>query len=240
MIISLISKVLRVMRVRSYRSAVFRAFVFASTEHDNVIDGLGLEFLVDIGANRGQFALCARRLYPKAVIYSFEPLKKPADIYRKVFGGDSKAHLFNKAIGSSSGSDVMCVTRWDVSSSLLPIAQAQRDNFPFAEETRRETIAKSRLSECLDQNALTGTALLKLDVQGYELEALRGCEDMLDRFKYVYVESSFIELYTGQALAADVIAYLADKGFRLICVANLSNGNAKRPIQGDFLFGSGG
>jgi FkbM family methyltransferase len=238
LIISLITKVFRVIRVRSYRSAMLRSFVFASTEHDNVIDGLGLESVVDIGANRGQFALCARRLYPSAVIYSFEPLRKPANVYLKIFKGDPRSHLFNKAIGSSSGSDVMHVTRWDVSSSLLPIAQGQRDNFPFAAEARRETVTRIRLSECLDKNALAGTALLKLDVQGYELEALRGCEDLLDRFKYVYVESSFIELYAGQALAADVIAYLIEKGFRLICVANLSNGKSKRPIQADFLFGA--
>jgi hypothetical protein len=72
LIISLITKVFRVIRVRSYRAAMLRSFVFASTEHDNVIDGLGLESIVDIGANRGQFALCARRLYPSAVIYSFD------------------------------------------------------------------------------------------------------------------------------------------------------------------------
>jgi hypothetical protein len=77
---------------------------------------------------------------------------------------------------------------------------------------------------------------LKLDVQGYELTALYGCEELLAKFRYVYVEASFIELYVGQALATDVIAYLLAKGFKLICVANLSRGNARRPIQADFLF----
>jgi FkbM family methyltransferase len=236
MFMDIIAKVFRVLRFPAYRSALVRSGVFASTEHDNIIDGLALDTIVDIGANRGQFALCVRRLYPHAQIYSFEPLRKPADIYLKTFKGDLKAQLFNKAVALQSGSAAMHVSKWDVSSSLLPIAQAQRDHFPFSGESRRETVATASLVECLDKGAIAGTALLKLDVQGYELEALYGCEELLESFKYVYVEASFIELYLGQALATDVIAYLLGKGFALVCVANLSRGNSKRPIQGDFLF----
>ena len=144
--------------------------------------------------------------------------------------------LFNTAIAAQAGSAVMYVSRWDVSSSMLPFAQAQHDNFPFTEEARRETVAVATLSDCVTREAIEGTALLKLDVQGYELAALHGCEDLIAKFKYVYVEASFVELYIGQALATDVVAYLFSKGFKLICVANPSTGNANRPIQADFLF----
>jgi FkbM family methyltransferase len=215
---------------------LIRTRVFASTEHDRIIDGLNLDVVVDIGANRGQFALCVRRLYPKAKIFSFEPLQKPGETYKRVFENDPLAHLFPKAIAAQAGSASMYVSRWDVSSSLLPFAQAQHDNFPFTEESRRETVVTTKLSESLDPDAIEGTALLKLDVQGYELVALQGCEDLISKFKYVYVEASFVELYLGQALATDVIAYLLARRFRLICVANLSNGNQRRPIQADFLF----
>jgi len=188
------------------------------------------------GLNRGQFALCARRLYPNAKIFSFEPLQKPAESYRKLFGRDPRVQLFNKAISKVAGPATMYVSRWDVSSSLLPFAQAQHDNFPFTEESRREPVSVATLSDCLDADSIEGAALLKLDVQGYELTALHGCAELLAKFRYVYVEASFIELYIGQALATDVIAYLFAKGFKLICVANASKGNARRPIQADFLF----
>ena len=79
-------------------------------------------------------------------------------------------------------------------------------------------------------------ALLKLDVQGYELEALRGCEDMLDQFAYVYAECSFVELYAGQALADEVIAWLRERGFRLRGVHNMDYDRGGRAIQADFLF----
>jgi hypothetical protein len=128
--VNIITKILRTLWIREYRAALLRARVFASTEHDRVIDELDLGTVVDIGANRGQFALCVRRLYPRAMIFSFEPLGKPAEKYRKVFANDPRARLINKAIAAQAGSAAMHVARWDVSSSLLPFGQAQHDNFP--------------------------------------------------------------------------------------------------------------
>jgi FkbM family methyltransferase len=235
MIMNVMSKIVRVLRTPEYRRILLRSGVFASTEHDDIINGLGLDTIVDIGANRGQFAICARRLYPTAQIFSFEPLHKPATKYHSIFKNDPHTRLIVKAIAAQNGSASMHVSRWDVSSSLLPIGQAQHQNYPFTEESRQETVAVARLAECLDESEIAGIALLKLDVQGYELAALQGCEDLLERFRFVYVEASFIELYLGQALATEVIAYLFAKGFKLTCVANPSNGNDKRPIQADFL-----
>lgn len=232
----LITKILRVLWIRDYRVAFLRTRVAASTEHDAILHGLNLDTVVDIGANRGQFALCARKLFPQARIFSFEPLQKPAQAYRKTFERDRNVRLFNIAIGTSSGPAAMHVSRWDVSSSLLPIGKAQQENFPLAEEAWRETVSVARLDECLEAGAIGERALLKLDVQGFELTALQGCENLLRKFTFVYVEASFIELYDGQALATDVISYLLDRGFKVMCVANLSKGNSIRPIQADFLF----
>jgi FkbM family methyltransferase len=151
-------------------------------------------------------------------------------------GADTRARLFNKAIASQSGPATMHVSRWDVSSSLLPFAQAQHDNFPFTEEASREVVETATLETCIEEQQILDTALLKLDVQGFELSALQGCGRLLERFRYVYVEASFIELYVGQALATEVIGFLFSRGFSLVCVANLSCGSSARPIQADFLF----
>ena len=229
-------KLLRTFWISEYRRTFLVTGVAASTEHDHVLGGLAVDTVVDIGANRGQFALCARGLFPKARIFSFEPLRAPAAVYRRVFIKDPNVRLFNVAIASGSGTASMHVSRWDGSSSLLPISAAQNENFRFTEESGRETVATARLADCLGATDITGTALLKIDVQGFELDAIKGCEPLLSRFKYVYAEASFIELYVGQALAGEVVAHLRSKNFELICVANLSTGASKRPIQADFLF----
>jgi FkbM family methyltransferase len=234
--VNILTKILRVLWIREYRCAFLRTRVVASTEHDRILGGLQLNTVVDIGANRGQFALCIRRLYPSAQIFSFEPLRKPAGAWMRNFGNDSRAQLFKKAVALQSGTAAMHVSRWDVSSSLLPFAQAQHDNFPLTEEASREVVETTTLEACLEEPLIQDSALLKLDVQGFELAALKGCGRLLERFRYVYVEASFIELYVGQALATEVIGFLFGRGFNLVCVANLSYGSSARPIQADFLF----
>jgi FkbM family methyltransferase len=239
-LLDILKKLLRVLWVGAYRGPFLRTRVAASVEHDQVLAGLNLNTVVDIGANRGQFALCVRHLYPQAQIYSFEPLQKPAESWRRNFGADPRARLFSKAIAAASGPATMNVSRWDSSSSLLPITAAQSTNYPFTQKASTEQVETATLDSCLDAGQITGVALLKLDVQGSELAALHGCATLFDRFRYAYVEASFIELYEGQALATDVIRFMLANGFDLISVANPSRGAATRPIQADFLFEKAG
>jgi len=237
--LNILTKILRVLWISEYRAAFLRTRVAASTEHDAILEGLAFDTVVDLGANRGQFALCIRRLFPKARIFSFEPLPEPTITWRRAFAGDTHATLFEAAVGEQAGLRRMHVSRWDVSSSLLPIGQAQQYHFPFTQEARRQEVTVVRLADRLSHADIAGRALLKLDVQGSELSALRGCEELLERFACVYVEASFIELYTGQALAGDIVQYLGSRGYRLSCVANLSCGKSSKPIQADFLFTRG-
>ncbi len=119
---------------------------------------------------------------------------------------------------------------------LLPITSAQVALYPGTAEAATATVRVAPLREFLPAADVRPPALLKLDVQGYELEALRGCEDLLDRFAYVYAECSFVELYGGQALADEVIAWLRERGFTLRGVHNMDYDSGGRAIQADFLF----
>ena len=92
------------------------------------------------------------------------------------------------------------------------------------------------LDEFVRFDELKQNAMLKLDVQGFEYEALRGCESMLPHFQWVYCECSFIELYAGQKLASDVIALLADRGFSIDDIQNPTYSDAGHCIQADLLF----
>jgi hypothetical protein len=120
----------------------------------------------------------------------------------------------------------------------VPISGLQERLFPGTGEVATEKILVGRLPDFVPAEDIKGPAMLKLDVQGFELEALKGCEDLLDRFAQVYVECSFVELYTGQALADEVIAWLRERGFRLAGVYNMSYDRNGAAVEGDFLFQS--
>ncbi|NOH01016.1 MAG: FkbM family methyltransferase [Chloroflexi bacterium] len=207
----------------------------AGTEHTEVLQSLVCECIVDVGANRGQSALIARKVFPNALIHSFEPLEEPARVFRTIFGNDSKVKLYPYAIGREKTTATLHVTKDDDSSSILPVSQTQSAIFPGAAEVEAREVTVLPLSEALDAVSLPAASLLKIDVQGFELEVLQGSEDILDKFSHLYIECSFVELYKGQALAHEIIAWLAQRGFVLSGIHNLYYEHG-RAIQGDFLF----
>jgi FkbM family methyltransferase len=210
--------------------------VVAGVEHTQVLYKLNCQTVIDIGANRGQFALVTRRCFPAARIVSFEPLAEPAKRFRSVFQKDQDVILNQTAIGFSTGETTIHVAASDDSSSLLPISSLQEHLFPGTVEIRTEKVKVGRLSDYVTPEEIAPSAMLKLDVQGYELEALRGCEELLDRFAYVYAECSFVELYFGQALAEEIITWLHDRGWSLSGVYNILYDRNGRSIQADILF----
>jgi FkbM family methyltransferase len=212
--------------------------VAAAVEHRSVLQGLQCQTVVDIGANRGQFALVARNCFPEATIISFEPLPGPAAQFRAVFAGDPRVTLHQAAVGPQCGQAMIHISRRDDSSSLLPITSMQDTLFPGTAEIATETVRVAPLNEFVSEADVGPQALLKLDVQGYELMALKGCETLIDRFAFVYVECSFVELYEGQALANEVIGYLHARPWGLQGIYNVRYSAAGRAIQADFLFAS--
>ena len=78
--------------------------------------------------------------------------------------------------------------------------------------------------------------MLKIDVQGFELEVLNGCAELLDRFEYICAEASFVELYEGQALGDELISWLHEHGYRLVVMYGTTSDATGRAIQADMLF----
>jgi FkbM family methyltransferase len=210
--------------------------VAAGVEHVQILQNLVCEIIVDIGANRGQFALVARECFPSAKIISFEPLKEPATVFRRVFSNDPRVVLNEVAIGSDDREMVIHVSRADDSSSLLPISSQQSKLFPGTEEKEERKVKVKRLDAVLRREDIEQPALLKIDVQGFERDVLEGCKSLLACFSYVYVECSFVELYSGQALAHEIIKFLEGFNFVLSGIYNLYYDKKGVAIQGDFLF----
>jgi FkbM family methyltransferase len=231
-----IAKLIRVLASNATRSAFMRYRVVAAVEHQPVLRFTRAATVVDIGANRGQFALAARTALPKARIVSFEPLPEPAQRYRKLFSGDNLTALHQCAIGVDQGEATIHVSTRDDSSSLLLITALQNEVCPGTAEKTTQTVKIGRLDNFLSQADLASPALLKLDVQGFELQALKGCEPLIACFDFIYVECSFLELYAEQALAHEVIEWLGSRGLILVGIYNVTYDRNDVSLQADFLF----
>lgn len=176
---------------------------------------IAIQTIIDVGANIGQFAKEIRSALPDAFIYSFEPLKDCYDDLLIIMKNDRKFKAFNMALGDSSEEVVMHHNDYSASSSILDMAQSHKDLYPYTKHIHDEKIIVCRLDDIheLDKNNLKKEILVKIDTQGYEDRVLRGGIEFLKNTKVIIIETSFITLYEGQLLFADIYKMLTSLGF---------------------------
>jgi len=225
-------KLIRLAGNRSYWPAL-RQGVAASVEHSKIPFGEHFATVLDVGASRGQFALFSRQTFPDAEIICFEPQPGPAAELRNVIGDE--VTLIGSALGPEPGTATMNISAQDDSSSLLAIGSRQVAEFPGTGTDHTIEVPVSTLDSSVT-HPIARPCLLKIDVQGFELDVLRGGLATLQEIDVALIECSFLELYEGQALVDDVVPFMFDAGFRLAGVHEIVYSADGSAVQGDFLF----
>ena len=203
--------------------------------HQRLLGWLQPELVLDVGANRGQFSLDVARAAPAARVVAFEPLADEAFIYERIFTDRGRFTLHQVALAAAPGVGALHVSAARDSSSLLPIGEGQSKFFPGTEEVEQSLVEVQTLGHFGGELTGANRVLLKLDVQGAELEVIAGAGAVLENVRWIYAEVSFLELYEGQPLASDVIARLRTHGFELVHLGT-PDVVAGRSVQVDALF----
>lgn len=167
--------------------------------------GFRFATVIDGGANAGQFARAAAETWPDARVVSFEPLPDLAARFRSHLG--ARARLVEAALGRHAGTLAFHRTPYSLASSAL---------VPKDGPSEQITVPVVRLDDALADEPLARPLLLKLDLQGFELEALRGAPGVLARADAVLLETAFVPGYEGEPLFREVLAFMEDAGFRFV------------------------
>lgn len=194
--------------------------------------------IIDGGAYYGDISQRFLRLFPCATIYAFEPQPDTFLVLKNNVGGFPNVRVFNLALSSSGGSADFYTNYKPYTSSLLP--RSYWGEKYHAEQTQPVGSCKVNLVT-LDQWArdarIEDVDIIKLDVQGAELEALHGSTELLKTcVKLVFLEVQFVPLYEGASPFFQVASFLHQNDFHLFQLYNLQTGADGQLIYGDALF----
>ena len=171
--------------------------------------------LIDVGSNKGQFILLSLKFFPDIKVFSFEPIKEILKKQKKFFKFYKKIIYYNLGIGSKNEYSNFFITNRIDSSSFLKINDSKNYNKNYNIIEKRE-IRIATLDKILKEQKLVRPILMKIDVQGYELEVLRGALKILKKIDYLILEVSKNKMYKKQPIENEVLKFLKKNSFIIL------------------------
>jgi FkbM family methyltransferase len=181
--------------------------------------GFAPNFIFDVGAYRGDFAREALRVWPTAQIVCFEPQDHVADRIDELRQASGRVELHRCLLGARA-SDAVTFNLYETGSSVLDEWHTTHEQRSYPQLTIDGIVDGVYNRRAPD--------LLKLDVQGYELEVLKGAVGSLPGIQAILAEINLIDIHRGAPLLHEMVGWLAENGF----VAYEICGLTRRPLDG--------
>lgn len=193
--------------------------------------GFSPQRIVDGGANVGDFARCAASIYPLAKIHLVEPQPACHEALAQL-AQDRHYSLHAVALGAEDAFIDLAIDPAGVTTG----AHVQPDD-SSQNSAGCVQVPVARLDTLLAAEIVTeDRCLLKLDLQGWELAALKGAEHILDRIEVILTEVSFFAQAYEPSIET-LVHFLDEHGFALYDIASLAaRRRDNRAHQGDFVF----
>lgn len=173
--------------------------------------------VVDIGANEGAFSAGVLAVAPQARIVAVEPGPGPRERLAARFAGRANVEVVGAAVARESGTATFHLTAHDHDSSLRQPRGESRERlgwgFDVVEEIEVRTLSLADLLAGREAD------VLKIDVQGSELDVLRGGREALGGIRAVLLEMNFFSQYEGDATFDALHREMTALGFELVNVS---------------------
>jgi FkbM family methyltransferase len=199
----------------------------------------GIDTVLDIGANSGQFARQLRNdLGYRGKIVSFEPVKSAYSELERSARDDEKWQVFNYGLGDVEQRCEINVAGNSQSSSILDMLPLHLDSAPQSRYMGKEVIEVRTLDSVFDSLGLESNHIyMKVDTQGYEQRVLQGAQGVLPRIGTIQVEMSLAPLYAGELPFNELCPLLIGQGYTLVAIENgFADPDSGRLLQADGIF----
>jgi len=173
--------------------------------------------IIDAGASNGRISKRLLRRFPAAQAYAFEPNPLYTETLKQYAKDDPRFHPQFLALSDSEGQATLHATESPGNTSLFMPARRLEEITPEGASVKsNEKVELVTIDNWAKRNGDPAIELMKFDIQGAELKALRGAVGTLQRSTLiVYAEIFFNPLYEGGALYSEIDLFLRGNGFGL-------------------------
>jgi FkbM family methyltransferase len=177
----------------------------------------GVDLLLDVGANVGQYAKGKIAAGYTGRIVSFEPSSAArAELLRHAAAYPNWEVAGQYALGDRQGSVTLHIAENSVASSILSATKEHLQHSPQAVAVANEVVPMDRLDQLAQPFVeKSQKPFLKIDVQGVEDQVLRGTSKILPKIVGLQAELSLIPIYEGQKLLPEMLSLITEMGFVL-------------------------
>ncbi len=184
------------------------------------LNELDIEKIVDIGAHKGEFLENMLKIEKVKSFYAFEPQKNIFNELKEKFSKNEKITLFNFAMDKEISNKKLRINKLSMTSSLAEINDNSlylkiknflifsKSNFENEYEIQTNTVDK------IFENINLQKALLKIDVEGFEMNVIEGSQMKLKEIPFILLENQFGNLYKNNNFE-DIIKLLAKQNFEI-------------------------
>lgn len=195
--------------------------------------------IFDVGAHKGSVAKRYRELFPFSKIYCFEPFPDSFNVLEAETASDRNITVVKAAVAKIAGKSTFYVNNLNDTSSLMSRPSSSRRYYPKDAGTIENiSVDTITLDTFCEQNDLHKIDILKFDIQGGELNALKGSSKLLANIKVplIYTEIMFIPHYESGVMMFELWDYLSKFGYSFFNMYGLSTASNGQLRQGDAIF----
>lgn len=184
-----------------------------------LIERWGIDLVLDVGANTGQYARELRRAGYRKDIVSFEPLSSAYSSLARRAARDRRWSAVRMGLGSRDHEAVLQISPDSRASSLRKMLPLHREVASYFAPVGEERVSIRKLDTIWDEYVPRRSSVyLKIDTQGYERQVLRGTARSLAGVRAIQIEISLQPLYAGDLLLPDALRLMRRRGFSLVSV----------------------
>ncbi len=167
--------------------------------------------ILEAGANNGDDTFELSSIWTKGSVYAFEPSPKSFKRLQKAIKNKKNVKIFPYALSDTNGKIPFYVNNDNSgSSSLLERSKEAGKNFL---NTAKIIVKSYTMDKWAEKNNIPKVDFMWLDMEGFELQALKKSENILKTTKVIFTEINFDEYWYGTTKYEELKRFLEERGF---------------------------